>query len=55
MVHRSTQKEKEKLKNQIKATIDYESRNAMGGGVDALEDIYDALSGGLYRDRGTVK
>ena len=26
----------------------------MGGGVDNLQDIYDALSGGLYRDKGTV-
>jgi len=26
-----------------------------GGGVNQLEDIYDALSGGTFRDKGTVK
>lgn len=27
----------------------------MGGGIGNLEDIYDALSGGTYRDKGIVK
>lgn len=27
----------------------------MGGGIGNLEDIYDALSGGLFRDNKTVK
>ena len=26
----------------------------MGGGIGNLQDIYDALSGGKYRDNGTV-
>ena len=26
----------------------------MGGGIDDLQDIYDALSGGEYRDNKTV-
>ena len=30
------------------------SRNAAGGGVDCLQDIYDALSGGTFRDNGVV-
>lgn len=33
--------------------IDYDTRNA-GGGIDALEDIYDALTGGKARDEGRV-
>ncbi len=47
-------KEFNKIKNTYSETVDYESRNALGGNVDALEDIYDALSGGTHRDRGTV-
>lgn len=35
--------------------VDYKSRNAMGGGIGNLQDIYDALSEGKYRDNGTVK
>lgn len=30
------------------------ARNLMGGGIDDLQDIYDALSGGEYRDNKTV-
>ena len=33
---------------------DYEIRNLLGGGIDKLQDIYDALSGGKYRGDGTV-
>ncbi len=36
-------------------TIDYAARNACGGGVSSLQDIYDALSEGVFRDNGTVK
>ena len=32
----------------------YNQRRLMGGGINNLEDIYDALSGGLYRDSGKV-
>ena len=27
----------------------------MGGGIGNLQDIYDAISGGQFRDNGTVK
>lgn len=37
-----------------KETADYLSRNLMGGGVGNLQDIYDALSAGAYRDKGAV-
>ena len=30
------------------------SRNIMGGGIGNLQDIYDALSGGAFRDAGKV-
>lgn len=44
-----------KIKRKYKEIIDYENRNALGGGINQLEDIYDALSGGTYRDRSVVK
>lgn len=44
-----------KLKSAIDDEKDYLSRNAMGGGIGNLEDIYDALSGGKLRDKGGVK
>ena len=47
-------KEYNRLVAAQKAEFSYRSRNIMGGGVDNLQDIYDALSGGLYRDKGTV-
>ena len=53
--YKTYKKEFKKIENTYKETVDYESRNAIGGGVDALEDIYDALSGGKHRDNGTVK
>lgn len=43
-----------KLIRENEEARDYECRNIMGGGVNALQDIYDALSGGRYRDNGTV-
>lgn len=36
------------------AERDYQCRNLCGGGVSMLSDIYDALSGGSYRDSGTL-
>lgn len=48
-------KEYNKLSKTYKETIDYEQRNALGGGIGNLEDIYDALSHGYYRDSGIVK
>lgn len=36
------------------AVRDYQCRNLFGGGVSMLSDIYDALSGGSYRDSGTL-
>lgn len=44
-----------KLKKEIEEARDYDSRNIMGGGVNNLQDIYDALSGGSCRDSGLVK
>lgn len=42
------------LSKEEAAERDYRVRNLMGGGVTMLQDIYDALSGGKYRDNGTV-
>lgn len=44
-----------KLKREANEQIDYQCRNAMGGGISSLEDIYDALSGGSARDAGVVR
>lgn len=44
-----------KARSKIKDMIDYEERNLMGGGVNNLQDIYDSLSAGYFRDSGTVK
>lgn len=44
-----------KLKSTIDEERDYLERNAMGGGIHNLEDIYDALSGGYYREKGVVR
>ena len=41
-------------KDIMETRYDYESRNLMGGGISELQDIYDALSGGMYRNNGTV-
>ncbi len=49
------EKERKKLYAAANVEIDYQQRNIMGGGVNALQDIYDALSGGHYRDTGVVK
>lgn len=47
-------KQYNKLVAAREAARDYECRNIMGGGVGSLQDIYDALSGGVFRDNGTV-
>ena len=47
-------KEANKLRKEMADEIDYQNRNLMGGGLSALQDIYDALSGGSFRDNGTV-
>ena len=47
-------KELKKLEREAEKQIDYQCRNAMGGGVDSFEDIYDALSGGSARANGVV-
>lgn len=44
-----------KLKREASEQIDYQCRNAMGGGISSLEDIYDALFGGSARDAGLVR
>lgn len=43
-----------KLKTERTNLIDYEARNIMGGSIGNLQDIYDALSGGSLRDKGTI-
>jgi hypothetical protein len=35
--------------------LNYQKRNACGGGIDCLQDIYDALSGGRFLDTGVVQ
>lgn len=52
--YRQYEKEAKKLEKWLDEERDYRGRNIMGGGVNALQDIYDALSGGGFRDNGTV-
>lgn len=40
---------------EAEAAIDYQCRNAMGGGISSLEDIYDAFSAGTAREAGLVR
>ncbi len=47
------EKEVKKLQKEMTEVIDYECRNSMNG-VNALQDIYDAISGGQFRDSGVV-
>ena len=49
-----TRNAQEALKKAREAALDYEARNIMGGGIGNLQDIYDALSGGRFRDNRTV-
>lgn len=54
--YKEYQKQQKKLQKKIlDEQRDYESRNIMGGGIGNLQDIYDAISGGKYRDNGVVK
>lgn len=55
ITHTDYKKERKKLSKVCKDRIDYEQRNALGGGICDLEDIYDALSYGYYWDKGIVK
>lgn len=43
-----------KLWKTVNEKADADCRNALGGGVSSLQDIYDALSGGSHRDKGVV-
>ena len=43
-----------KLESAIEEETDYLCRNALGGGIGNLEDIYDALYRGKLRDSGGV-
>lgn len=54
-VYKNYQKEYNYLKKEYLEVLDTNQRNLLGGGVPALQDIYDALSGGEYRDKGIVK
>ena len=45
----------ESAKEKLEKDFDYQARNLMNGGVGQLEDIYDALSAGKYRDKGVVR
>ena len=47
-------KETKALSKWFETEFDYRARNLMGGGVGNLQDIYDALSHGEFRDKGTV-
>lgn len=53
--YKTYKKEYNRIKKKFEETVDYEQRNALGGGICQLEDIYDALSGGYYRDSGVVR
>ena len=53
--YKTYKKEYNRIKKKFEETVDYEQRNALGGGICQLEDIYDALSGGFYRDSGVVR
>ena len=47
-------KQYNKLQSMMEYERDYECRNIMGGGIGNLQDIYDALSGGVLRDTCVV-
>lgn len=52
--YKKYEKERKKLYNLMSDEIDASCRDAMGGGIGELQDIYDALSGGRARDSGAV-
>lgn len=39
-----------KAETEYEDQLNYQRRNAMGGGITNLQDIYDAISGGRFRD-----
>lgn len=47
-------REYKKIIESKRAEKDYLTRNIMGGGIGNLQDIYDALSGGVLRDEGKL-
>jgi hypothetical protein len=51
--YKKYQKGLKKLYDECEDVIDYEVRNKIGG-VNSLQDIYDALSKGSYRNNGVV-
>ena len=53
--YESTWKKLKKEYDEVLKDVDLEERSLMGGGVNNLEDRYDALSGGIYRDIKKVK
>ena len=48
------EKEAKKIYKEMIANVEYQCRNIMGGGIDKLQDIYDALSSGSYRTNEVV-
>ena len=52
--YKKYEKERKKLYTLMSDEIDAGCRDAMGGGIGELQDIYDALSGGRARDSGAV-
>lgn len=52
--YKDYRKQYSKLQAAMETERDYLARNIMGGGIGNLEDIYDALSGGTYRDTRKV-
>lgn len=54
-VYKDYIKEDKKIRNELEEVLDVKQRNLMGCGIPELQDIYDALSGGEYRDTGIVK
>lgn len=52
--YKDYKKEYNKLVAAREAERNYRCRNMLGGGIGNLEDIYDAISGGAFRDKGVV-
>lgn len=54
-IYKEYKKKYNQISNQYKIDVDVAGRNLMGGGINQLQDIYDALSNGTYADRGIIK
>lgn len=52
--YKTYDKKWKELKKSLEEEIDFVNRTYNGGGYDALQDIYDALSGGEYQSSGVV-